>query len=385
MKKPLIAKRHQSKDLHDLSAFSTEGADSLINLSVGDPDFHTADVIIEGAFADAKNGHTHYTSGLGQLELRQAVCDDLADSHGKVPVENCMITTSACHAMWLVLEAVVDDGDEVIVFSPYFSPYTDQIKLARGIPVDCPMNAVSGGFEIDISRLKASITSKTRALIINSPNNPTGGCHTKEMLESIAAIAIEYDLLVIADDIYTAFTYQSPHIPIAALPNMAEYTVTLGSFSKNYCMTGWRIGYAIAPAEVIGVMESINQSVIFSPPSISQRAALHAIKNKASVQPAIIETIRERAAFIQRELNTLKGVTCAEIAGGMYAFPDISGTGLSAKEFTDYLLKEANIRVIPGEAFGEAGAGHVRIALTVSVPVLEQAFERMRALPLFAS
>lgn len=377
MKRQLIAKRHSGQQLLDLSAFSGAGHDDLINLSLGDPDFHTPKSIISAAFRDAEMGHTHYTDGLGQLELRQAVCDDLAAFNMDVDLAQCMITTSACHAMWLTLEAILDDGDEVVVFSPFFSPYADQIKLARGVMVDCPANE---DFTLNAEQLVGCITEKTKAIILNSPNNPTGCCYSEENLKQIADVAIQHDLLVIADDIYTAFCYQGQHIAIASLPDMAERTVTLGSFSKNYCMTGWRIGYVIAPPALVSVMEGINQSVIFSPPSISQRAALYAMTHKADFQPEIVSEIRNRALFAHEQLNSFAAIRCLSPAGGMYVFPNISETGLDAKVFSERLLNEAQIKVIPGDAFGVAGAGHVRIALTVSIPVLEKAFERMRSL-----
>lgn len=382
MKKELIAKRHQKENLYDLSSFSNEAGNNLINLSIGDPDFTTPTAIIDAAFADAKNGHTHYTAGLGQQALRQAVCDELSTPSWPISLEQCMITTSACHAMWLVLESMLDEGDEVIIFSPYFSPYLDQIELARGVAVDCPTDA-DNDFTIDPKRLQETITPRTKALIINTPNNPTGRCYDKAQLNQIADIAKQHDLIVLADDIYTAFSFDEPHIPIASLDDMASRTITLGSFSKNYCMTGWRIGYVIAPPELITVMEGINQNVIFSPPSISQRAALHAIALKDKVQPVIIETIRNRAKTAQRVFNGLKDVSCRPAQGGMYVFPDIRQTGLSAPDFAKLLLEEAHIRVIAGDAFGQAGAGHIRVALTVSEANFIEAEERLQALPFF--
>lgn len=376
----IIAKRHQQQQLLDLSAFTNDSSGDLINLSLGDPDFNTPQAIIAAAFADAENGHTHYTNGLGQIELREAVCKDLGEFNMHVGVDKCMITTSACHAMWLTLEAILDDGDEVIIFSPYFSPYVDQIQLARGVAVDCPAAA---DFSIDIEKFQACITDKTKAIIINSPNNPSGHCYDEANLLQVAELAKQHDLTVIADDIYTAFCYQQPHVAMAALPEMSERTITLGSFSKNYCMTGWRIGYVIAPEPIIKVMESINQSVIFSPPSISQRAALYALKHKADFQPQIVEDIRQRAFFAYEQLNQLQGVSCAKPAGGMYVFPNISDTGMTAQELTDYWLKAANVRVIAGDTFGKGGEGHIRIALTVPIPQMAEAFERIAKISLF--
>lgn len=377
-KKSWLAKRHSQKKLDDLSAFSTVASDNLINLSIGDPDYTTPEAIIEAAFADAKAGQTHYTSGLGQLELREAVCQDLTTTQNLIaPVEHCMITTSACHAMWLTMESILDEGDEVIVFSPYFTMYGDQIRLARGVPVDCPTDA-ENGFAIDFERLKASVTDKTKAIIINTPNNPTGQCNSEAELRQLAECAIQYDLLLIADDVYTVFSYKKPHFALGSLPEITDRVVTLGSFSKNYYMTGWRIGFAIAPPALIAAMENINQGVIFSPPTISQRAALHAIHLKDQVQPALIETMRKRAEVAYQAFSSINGIRCLEPAGGMYIFPNVTGTGMSSREFADFVLEKADVRVIVGDGFGQAGVGHVRIALTVSEEKLVEAAERIK-------
>lgn len=385
MSKKYIATRHQTPSLHSISSMPSSNNTDLINLSIGDPDLTTPEVIIDAAFEDARQGETHYTAGRGQIELREAICGDLAEQ-GIVATaaEECMVTTSACHALWLSLESIVNDGDEVIIFSPYFTPYLDQIKLTRGVPVDCPTSA-DNDFQIDPERLRATITDKTKAMIINTPNNPSGACYTRETLTEIAKIAQEHDLVVIADDIYTEFTYgDHKHIAIATLPGMKERTITVGSFSKNYCMTGWRIGYVIAPEPLISVMETVNQCAVFSAPTISQRAGLHAIKHKAEVLPGIVNTIGERMAYLQEALNSLKGVRCQAASSGMYLFPNIEGTGMTDKEFADYLFNEASIRVVEGSGFGEGGKGHVRIALTVPVPTLEKAIERMKQLPIFS-
>lgn len=378
-----IAKRHQNKLKQGTGALSHDIGNypDLINLSLGDPDFTTPEPIISGAFADAKQGQTHYTAGLGQVELREALCADVRDMSIHVDVAQSMITTSACHGMWLVLEALLNEGDEVIVFSPYFSPYKDQIELARGVLVDCPTDA---SFQIDIEQLNAAISDRTKAIILNSPNNPTGCCYGRETLEKVAEVVKAHDLLVIADDIYTAYAYDAPHVAMASLPEMATRTITVGSFSKNYCMTGWRIGYVLASAPLIQVMESINLGVIYSPPTISQRAALHAIQHKNEVQPPIVNEIRTRMTFMRDALNTLKGIECDVASGGMYLFPRVTGTGMTSAEFTEYVLEKASIRVIDGAVFGQRGDGHVRIALTVGVPVLEEVIGRLKQLPIFA-
>lgn len=351
--------------------------DDLINLSIGDPDLTTDIRIIEAAFADAKAGHTHYTDSLGQLELREAICRD----HKKrfddlVPIKECMVTTSGCHAMWLVLETILDDGDEVIIHEPYFTPYIQQIKLARGKAVVLE-TVEEDAFQVDTEKLKGLITNRTKAIIINTPNNPTGTCFSKKTLEAIARVAIEHDLIVIADDIYTAFSYDELFIPIRTIEGMSERTITIGSFSKDYCMTGWRIGYVLAPSFIINTMVNVNENNVFTAPSISQRAALHALALREEVQPPIVEEFKRRALYAYERIQNIKSMSVLPPRGSIYLFANIKGTGLTSQEVVDELLKEAHVLVIPGNAFGASGEGYIRIALTVGINQLEEAFDRI--------
>ena len=223
--------------------------------------------------------------------------------------EEIFVCTSACEGMYLVLESILDDGDEVLVQAPYFTPYPQQVELARGIPVELPTYEEED-FQINIERMESLITERTKALLINSPSNPTGNCLTVETMQKIAEIAEKYDLIVIADDIYTSFSYQSPFVPFASLPGMKERTIILNSFSKNFTMTGWRVGNIIAPDYIIKIIQQVNENVVFTAPSISQRAAIYALRNRDEVQPAMIEEYK-RGCSIRRKgsLISLRSVS----------------------------------------------------------------------------
>ncbi len=351
--------------------------DDLINLSLGDPDLTTDQRIIQAAFKDAVAGHTHYTDSAGYMELRQEICNyyqTMFDHH--VILEECMVTTSGCHAMWLVLETILDDGDEVIIHEPYFTPYIQQVELARGKAI-LLKTYEENGFQIDTKELKKLITNRTKAIILNTPNNPTGVCFSRSTLEDIAKVAIENDLIVIADDIYTAFCFQEPFLPIRTLEGMRERTITIGSFSKNYCMTGWRIGYVLAPPFIINTMIDVNENNVFTAPSISQRAALHALQMRNEIQPFIVEEFKKRVFYAYERIQKIKVFHVLPPEGSIYLFVNIKKTGLSSNQFVEKLLREAHVLVIPGNAFGESGEGYIRIALTVDVDTLKEAFDRI--------
>lgn len=379
MKHKFISKRYWNNISTSMgeSVSLAKRYDDIINLSIGDPDLTTNEIIINGAFQDAKDGHTHYTDTLGDLELRKEICKYYNDFYNyKISLNECMVTTSGCHAMWLILEAILDDGDEVIIPEPYFTPYLQQVELARGKAVFLE-TLEEEEFQINIERLEKCITNRTKALIINTPNNPTGTCFSRETLENIAYIAKKHDLIVIADDIYTAFSYSEPFIPITTLDGMKERTISIRSFSKDYCMTGWRIGYIIAEEFFINIIKDINENNVFTAPSISQRGALHALRNREEVQEEIIAEFKERSYYAYERIRGIQYLSVLPPRGSMYMFVNIKRTGLSSKEFCDKLLKKYHILAIPGDAFGKSGEGYVRIALTVGVSKLKEAFDRL--------
>lgn len=358
--------------------------DDVIDFSLGDPDITTNEIIIKKAFQDALNGHTHYTDFFGDLELREEIRKFYIDEYNyNIKNDECMITTSGCHAMWLALEAILDDGDEVIIPDPYFTPYPDQIKLARGIPVYLE-TFEEEGFQINPKRLESLITNRTKAIIINTPSNPSGTCYKKSTLQAIAEIAIKYDLVVIADDIYTLFSYDEPFIPITTLEKMRERTITIRSFSKNYAMTGWRIGYVIAPSFIIKTIEDINENNVFTAPSISQRAALHAIKNRDKIQPQIVSEYKKRIFYAYDRICSIPNMSVLKPRGSIYLFVNIKNTGFSSKEVADKMLTDAHVLVLPGNAFGKCGEGYLRLAMTVSIETMKEAFNRIEKMDIFS-
>ncbi len=380
MKHKFIAKRYwkdQSTAMGQSDVLA-KSFDDVIDLSLGDPDLTTHSDIIDAAFADARAGHTKYTDFRGDPELRQAIIDFYKEEYNMdIKDEEIFVAASGCLAMYLVLEAILDDGDEVILQAPFFTPYPQQVELARGIPIELPTYEEED-FQINIERLESLITERTKALIINSPSNPTGNCLTVETMEKIAQIAEKYDLIVVSDDIYTAFSYQNPFVPFASLPGMQERTIIINSFSKNFTMTGWRVGNIIAPDYIIKIVQQINENVVFTAPSISQRAAIYALHHRDEVQPAMIEEYRKRMFYAADRITKIPKISVINPPkGSFYLFINIKETGLSSVEAADMILREAHVLTLPGNAFGDCGEGYVRIACTVNVDTLKEAFDRI--------
>ena len=297
--------------------------------------------------------------------------------------EEIFVTASGCLAMYLALEAILDDGDEVIMQAPFFTPYPQQVELARGIPIELA-TLEEEDFQINIERLESLITERTKALIINTPSNPTGNCLTVETMEEIAKIAEKYDLLVIADDIYTSFSYQHPFVPFASLPGMQERTIIINSFSKDFTMTGWRVGNIIAPSEIIRVIQQINENVVFTAPSISQRAAIHGLRNREIVQPEMVEEYRKRVFYAAERINNIPNMhVLYPPKGTFYLFVNIKDTGLDSVTVSDIILREAHVLTIPGISFGNCGEGYIRLACTVNVNTLKEAFDRIGKVSIF--
>ena len=380
MKHRFISKRYWKDQTTAMgqSDVLAKAYDDVIDLSLGDPDLITDRGIIEAAFRDALAGHTKYTDFAGDPELRTAIADFYKEEYDMdIPMEEIFISTSACEGMYLALEAILDDGDEVILQAPFFTPYPQQVELARGIPVELPTYEAED-FQINVERLESLITERTKALVINSPSNPTGNCLTVETMEQIAAIAEKHDLIVIADDIYTAFSYQNPFVPFASLPGMRERTIILNSFSKNFTMTGWRVGNIIAPEYIIRVIQQINENVVFTAPSVSQRAAIWALRHRSEFQPAMVEEYRKRMFYSAERINTIPGLSVINPPkGSFYLFINIRGTGMNSVDAADFILRKAHVLTLPGNAFGNCGEGYIRIACTCGVDVLKEAFDRI--------
>lgn len=386
MKHKFIAKRYW-KDQSTAMGESDEMAksfDDVINLSLGDPDLITHELIIDKSYADAKAGHTKYTDFRGDPELRAEISKFYKEEYDMdVKDEEIFVSTSACLGMFLALEAIIDDGDEVIIQAPYFTPYPQQVELARGIPVELPTYEEED-FQINMDRLESLITERTKALIINTPSNPTGNCLTVETMKEIADIVEKHDLIVIADDIYTSFSYQNPFVPFASMPRMKERTIILNSFSKDFTMTGWRLGNIIAPDYIIKTIQQINENVVFTAPSISQRAGIYALRHRDEVQPEMVKEYKKRMFYAAERINEIPKLSVIyPPRGSFYLFMNIKETGLTSVEVTDLILKEAHVLMLPGNAFGECGEGYIRIACTVNVDTLKEAFDRIEKMEIF--
>ena len=357
--------------------------DDLINLSLGDPDLTTDERIIDLAMRDAKLGHTHYTEFTGDVELRNELTRFFKEEYDlNYNNKEIMVTTSGCHAMWLVLEAILDDDDEVNIHEPYFIPYPQQVKLARGKAVVLETYEEEE-FQINVERLEKLITNRTKALIINTPNNPTGTCFSRKTMEDICFIAKKHDLIVIADDIYTSFSYAESFIPIASFEGMKERTITIGSFSKNFVMTGWRIGYVAAPDYIISTIVNINENNVFTAPSISQRAAIYALRMRKDINTYIVEEFKKRMFYAYERICNIPNMSVLPPRGSIYLFVNIKKTNLSSEEVCEKLLRDAHILALPGNTFGNCGEGFIRIALTVNTDKLKEAFDRIEKMDIF--
>ena len=296
--------------------------------------------------------------------------------------EEIMITASGCLAMYLMLEAILDDGDEVVIHAPYFTPYPQQVELARGIPVVLD-TFEEEAFQINVERLEGLINERTKAIIINTPNNPSGNCFTKETMYRIADVAKKHDLFVISDEIYGLYTFQDDFMSMLQIEGMKERTAVINSYSKDFIMTGWRVGQIIAPPDLIKTVQQINENVVFTAPSVSQRAALYALNHRKELQPAIKEEYKKRVYYAAARANEIPKIHVMQPKGTFYLFLNIKDSGLSSEEVAERILKEAHVLTLPGNAFGDCGEGYLRIACTVNVETLKEAFDRIGAMEVF--
>lgn len=375
-----IAKRHQGTPVNILANIGTlaKTTPDLLDLSIGDPDIITDKTIIEAAFTDVKAGHTKYTESGGEITFINAVIDFYKRLyHLEVAADQVRATVGASHAMYLALQVILDPGDEVILHEPFFSPYKEQIIQSQGVPVVVPTYE-KDGFEIDIDLLEAAVSPKTKAFILNSPNNPTGAVFSKEAFAKIAALAEKYDFYIISDEVYDGFSFYSDFTPMLAFA--PEHTILLGSLSKNFAMTGWRIGYMIAPPYINEAAKLLNEGITYSAPSPSQRAAIYALNHAETLIPQVTAIFQKRLEYIAERIAAIPYLSLHPVKGSMYAFVNITRTQMSSVPFSEYLLKETKVLVIPGLAFGESGDNYVRIAATQPIPILKEAFDRLEDL-----
>ena len=351
--------------------------DDVISLGVGEPDFGTAWRVREAAIYGLERGRTSYTANSGLLELRQAIAAALRGRYGLEydPGHEVLVTVGVSEGLDLALRALLDPGDEVLVAEPCYVAYPPCVALAGGVPVSLPTSAADG-FVPQAAVAERLVTPRTKAIVLNTPSNPTGAVLGRAALEALADVARRHDLLVISDEVYDRLSYDAPHVPMAALPGMAERTLLLNGFSKTYGMTGWRVGYAAGPRPLLAAMTKIHQYTALCASRQAQEAAIEALRVPDRDVQAMVDDYDARRRLFVSGLNRL-GLTCHLPAGAFYAFPSVAATGLSSQGFAERLLTEGRVAVVPGDAFGAGGDGHVRCAYATALPQLEAALERM--------
>ena len=349
----------------------------VISLGVGEPDFVTPEHIRQAGIRSIELGHTRYTSNYGILALREEIAALLQRRYGLIydAANEILVTVGVSEGVDLAMRTLIDPGDEVISPDPGYVAYEADIVFAGGIPVPVPTYA-QYDFGVRATEIAAAITPRTKMILIGNPNNPTGAVVPQKELEGIAQLAIEHDLIVAIDEVYSRLVYGTEHVSIAAMPGMRDRTVLLDGFSKAYAMTGWRVGYVAAPKYILEAMLKVHQYAIMCAGTAAQEAALEALQHgEADVQAMHDSYARRRRLFVDG-LNRIGLPTC-EPRGAFYAFPCISGTGLTDEAFAEKLLFEEKVAVVPGSSFGEAGKGYMRCAYCTAYDQLEEALVRM--------
>ena len=351
--------------------------DGVISLGVGEPDFVTPWTIREAAIYSITSGQTMYTSNYGTVELRTAIARHLERRYGVSydPLREILVTVGVSEALDLSLRALLDPGDEVLMPDPCYVSYMPCTVLAGGVAVSVP-TSMENDFRLMSKDVEQRISSSSRVLLTGYPSNPTGAVMPREDLLEIAEVVRRHDLLVVSDEIYDRLVYETEHTCFAALPGMRERTVLLGGFSKSYAMTGWRVGYAAAPAEIIEGMMKVHQYVTMCAPTMSQAAALEALQRGEEHVEAMRESYDYRRRFMVNALNDI-GLTCFNPRGAFYAFPSIQSTGMPSEVFAEQLLLEEKVAVVPGSAFGSKGQGFVRCCYATSMDEIKEATERI--------
>ena len=350
-----------------------------ISLGVGEPDFKTPWSVRDAGIRSLEQGRTKYTANAGLKELRAEICRYLQRRFDLVyDVPQILVTVGGSEAIDLAIRALVKPGDEVIIPEPCFVCYEPITQLTGGVPVHIATRA-EDEFRLAAQQLKAAITPRTKLVIFPYPNNPTGAVMSAKDLEEIAAVLRDTNIMVLSDEIYSELTYGlDRHVSFASLPGMAERTIVVNGFSKSYAMTGWRLGYAAGPEPIIRVMTKIHQSCIMSAPTTSQYAAITALRQCDDQIEMMRDEYNRRRRYVVKALNEM-GLACFEPRGAFYVFPSIQVSGLTSEEFCERLLREREVAIIPGDAFGASGEGYARISYAYSVDHLETAMRRIRA------
>lgn len=352
--------------------------EDVITLGIGEPNFSTPQHIMQKSIESMYSGQTGYTSNSGTIELREAISAYVQRLYNVyyAPEDQVLVTVGVSEALFLALKAILDPGDEVLVVQPCFVANAATVEMAGGVAVTVDAYA-ENDFQVTGAQLEAAVTSRTKAILISYPNNPTGAVISRELMLEIAAVAEKYDLLVISDEIYERLVYDVEHICFAALPGMYARTIVLSGLSKSFAMTGWRIGYALAAPDIMEAMRKLHQYLIMSAPTMGQVAAVEALLHGENDVELMRCEYDKRRRLIVDGFNGM-GLTCFEPRGAFYAFPSIGVTGMRDEEFCEALLMEERVAVVPGSAFGESGAGFIRASYTNSYENIEKALERMR-------
>jgi aminotransferase len=349
----------------------------VISLGIGEPDFDTPERILQAGIQSLQRGETHYTSNAGKIEVREAIAEYLNKRYEVVydPGSEIVITVGVSEALYLALTALLDPGEEVIISTPCFVAYQAEVILAGGVPVEVP-TWEEDTFQIRPDTIEAAITPRTKAILIGYPNNPTGAVASRQNLLQLQEIAERHDLIVISDELYDQLIYGASHVCFAALPGAWKRTILLGGFSKNYAMTGWRIGFASGPAEIIKGLVRIHQYTIMSAPTTAQSGALEALTSGQEYVDQMVAEYNRRRQLIVGGLNQL-GLPTIEPHGAFYAFPKIAVTSMDDETFAQKLLEEEKVAVVPGSAFGLGGEGFVRCSYATAYEKIEEALQRI--------
>ena len=375
-KTSFIAKQHQQNRSSLIPSVENKSGKNLINLGIGDIDLNTHPLVIADAFNDAKNGFTHYTNPMGDIELRKEIIKYHKEEfkNYEFDIEQVLVVSGGFHGIYLLFKTILEPKDEVMVIKPFFSAYLNQIELNGGVPVLIDTYSESN-YDISIEELEKKISPKTKAILINSPSNPLGKIYSEENMREIAIFAEKYDLLIIADDIYDFYSFKINFTPIYTIEKIKERTVSICSFSKNFAMTGWRVGYCIGPAEIIKTMSTLNENITYCTSSISQRGALSALKNIKKIKETTIPIFESRIKFMCEELRKIPKLKFYQPDGGIYIFIDVTETGLNGKEFSEQLLEKYGVAGLNGEVFGDKNS--IRIACTIEETSLKEACIRI--------
>ena len=351
----------------------------IIHLEIGEPDFDTPSNIIEAAGTALMEGQTHYCPSAGIPELRQAIAEHIAETRGvDVVPEQVVVTPGGKPVMFFAILALVEEGDEVLYPNPGFPIYESMIKFVGAKPVPLVLEE-DRGFRFDVSQLRKKVSPRTKMIIINSPQNPTGGVLTREDLEEIAAVATEHDLMVLSDEIYDRILYEGEHVSFLSMPGVQDRTILLNGFSKTYAMTGWRLGYGVMPE---GLAEHITRLMTNSnscTATFTQWAGVEALRGPQDSSAKMVEEFKRRRDVIVPGLNAIDGIRCAMPKGAFYVFPNIEGTGMSERELADYLMEEAGVAVLAGTSFGEYGRGFIRMSYANSIENIQKALANVES------